>query len=179
LKQYRNEVWDYVYNFFLAFNITFVHINLNQQADSRILAAIDFKTPMFPDLKFEIEVRHGPSIPDNIKNWHVFKYDEEIQIFLKTIEEFSNISIDQDNEDEDVELHAADVLQDSVVGHKIIELKTNHLHKGLVPLEILFEHSDVSRKVVIQTKENDVVDCDISYDSNPRLVKISRKLSQK
>ena len=30
LKQYRNEVWDYVDNFFLEFNITFVHRNLNQ-----------------------------------------------------------------------------------------------------------------------------------------------------
>lgn len=30
LKQYRNEVWDYVDNLFLAFNITFVHRSLNQ-----------------------------------------------------------------------------------------------------------------------------------------------------
>jgi hypothetical protein len=49
----------------------------------------------------------------------------------------------------------------------------------LVPLERLFDHNDVSRKVVIQTEETDVVDCDINTDSNPKLVKISRKLSQK
>jgi hypothetical protein len=98
---------------------------------------------------------------------------------LKTIEEFSNISIDQDDEDGEVEVHVAGVLQENVVGHKIIELKTNHLPKGLVPLERLFYHNDVSRKVVIQTKETDVVDCDIGPDTNPRLVKISRKLSQK
>jgi hypothetical protein len=87
-------VWDYVDNLFLAFNITFVHRNLNQQDDSLALAASNFKTLMFPNLKFEVEVRHRPSIPDNIKNWWVFKDDEEIQRFLKTIEEFSNISID-------------------------------------------------------------------------------------
>jgi ribonuclease HI len=179
LKKYRNEVWDYVDNFFLAFNITFVHRNLNQQADSLALAASNFKTPMFPNLKFEIEVRHRPSIPDNIKNWQVFKDDQEIQRFLKTIEEFSNISIDQDNENDDMEVHAANVLQDNVVGHKIIELKTNHLPKGLVPLERLFDHNDVSRKVVIQTEETDVIDCDISSDLNPRMVKLSRKLSEK
>jgi ribonuclease HI len=167
LKQYRNEVWDYVDNFFLAFNITFVHINLNQQADSLALAASNFKTPMFPNLKFEVEVRHRPSIPDNIKHWQVFKDDEEIQRFLKTIEEFSNISIDQDDENGEVEIHAAEVLQDTVVGHKIIELKTNHLPKGLVPLERLFDHNDVSRKVVIQTEETDVVDCDISLIQIP------------
>jgi hypothetical protein len=134
---------------------------------------------MFPNLKYEIEVRHRPSIPDNTKNWQVFKDDQEIQIFLKTIEEFSNISIDQDNEDDDVEVHAANVLQDNVAGHKIIELKTNHLPKGLVPLERLFDHNDVSRKVVIQTEETDVVDCDISSDLNPRMIKLSRKLSVK
>jgi hypothetical protein len=50
-----------------------------------------------------------------------------------------------------MEVHAANVLQDSVAGHKIIELKTNHLPKGLVPLERLFDHNDVSRKDVIQT----------------------------
>jgi hypothetical protein len=143
------------------------------------LAASNFKTPMFPNLKFEVEVRHKPSIPDSIKHWQVFKDNEEIQRFLKTIEEFSNISIDQDDENGEVEIHATDVLQDTIVGHKIIELKTNHLPKGLVPLERLFNHNDVSRKVVIQTEEMDVVDYDISPDENPRLVKISRKLSQK
>jgi ribonuclease HI len=179
LKQYRNEVWDFVDNLFLAFNITFVHINLNQQADSLALAASNFRTPIFPNLRFEIEVRHRPSIPDNIKNWQVFKDDQEIQRFLETIDEFSNISIDQDNENDDVEVHAANILQDSIVGHKIIELKTNHLPKGLVPLERLFDHNDVSRKYVIQTEEAEVVDCDISPDSNPRMVKLSRKLPEK
>jgi ribonuclease HI len=118
LKQYRNEVWDYVDNLFLAFNITFVHKNLNQQADSLALAASNFKTPMFPNLKFEVEVRHRPSIPDNIKHWQVFKDDEEIQRFLKTIEEFSNISIDQDDEDGEVEVHAAEVFKILLLGTK-------------------------------------------------------------
>jgi hypothetical protein len=172
-------VWDYVDNFFFAFNITFVHINLNHQDDSLVLATNNFKTPMFPNLKFEIEVRHRPSIPNNIKNWQVFKDDEDIQRFLKTIEEFSNISIDQDNEDDDVEVHTANVLQDIIVGKKIIELKKNHMPRGLVPLEILFDHNDFSRKVVIQTEETDVVDCDISSDSNPKMVKISRKIPEK
>jgi hypothetical protein len=179
MKQYRNEVWDYLDNFFLAFNITFVHINLNQQVDSLALATSNFKTPMFPNLKFEVEVRHRPSIQDNIKHWQVFKDDEEIQRFLKNIEEFSNISIDQDDKDGEVEVHAADFLQDNVAGHKIIELKTNHMPKGLVPLEKIFDHNDIFIKEIIQTKETNVVDCDINPDSNPRLVKISRKLSQK
>jgi hypothetical protein len=49
---------------------------------------------------------------------------------LKTIEEFSNISIDQDDEDGEEEVHAVDILQDNIARHQIIELKTNHLPKG-------------------------------------------------
>ena len=98
---------------------------------------------------------------------------QEIKSFLETIDEFSNISIDQDNENDDVEVHAANILQDNIVGHKIIELKTNHFPKGLVSLERLFDHNDVSKRFVIQTKEVEVVDCDISPDSNPRMVKLS------
>jgi ribonuclease HI len=107
LKQYRNVVWYYVDTLFLAFNITFVHRNLNQHADSLALASSNFKTPMFPNLKFKVEIRHRPSIPNNIKHWKVFKGNEEIQRFLKTIEEFSNISIDQDDENGEAEIHAA------------------------------------------------------------------------
>jgi ribonuclease HI len=179
LKQYINELWDYVDNFFLAFNITFVHKNLNQQADSLALAASNFKTPMFLNMKFEVKVRHKPSIPNNIKHWQVFKDDEEIQRFLKTIEEFSNISIDRDDENGEEKIHAAEVIQYTVVGQKIIELKTNHMPKGFVPLKRLFDHNDVSRKFFIQTEETNVVDGDISLDTNPRLVKISKKMSKK
>jgi ribonuclease HI len=58
LKKYRNEVWDYVDKKNSAFNITFVHRNLNQHADSLALATNNFITPIFAKLKFEIEVRH-------------------------------------------------------------------------------------------------------------------------
>ena len=98
---------------------------------------------------------------------------------METIDEFSNISIDQDNENDDLEVHVANILQDSIVGHKIIELKTNHLPKGMVPLERLFDDNDVSKKILIQTEEAEVVDCDISPDSNPRMVKLSRKFTEK
>jgi len=79
----------------MAFNITFIQRNLNQQADSLALAASNFKTPFLKNLIFEVEVRHRPSIPNNIKNWQVFKDDREIKIFLETIDELFSISIDQ------------------------------------------------------------------------------------
>jgi hypothetical protein len=53
----------------MDFNITFIQRSLNQHVDSLSLAASNFKTPILPNLRFEVEVRHKPSIPDNIKNW--------------------------------------------------------------------------------------------------------------
>jgi hypothetical protein len=46
-----------------------------------------------------VEVKHRKTIPDNLKNWQFFSDDLELKRFLQTIEEFSNISIDQDNKD--------------------------------------------------------------------------------
>ena len=66
LKQYKNEAWDFVENLFLAFDITFVQRNFNQQAYSLSLAASNFKTMLCSNLRYEIEVKCQASIPDNI-----------------------------------------------------------------------------------------------------------------
>jgi hypothetical protein len=63
-----------------------------------------------------------------------------------------------------------------VVGHNIVELKTNHIPKGLVPLERLFDNNDVSRKVAIKSQEHEVVDCNIGTTADPKIVKISKAL---
>jgi ribonuclease HI len=68
LKQYKNEVWDLVDNFFLAFNISFVPREANQREDSLALAANTFKPPIGPNVKYEVEVRHRTTIPDNVKH---------------------------------------------------------------------------------------------------------------
>jgi len=41
------------------------------------LASI-FKIPIFPNKKYEIEVKHRPTVPDNIKHWKVFDDDEHV-----------------------------------------------------------------------------------------------------
>jgi ribonuclease HI len=101
LKQYRNEVWDLVDNFFLAFNISFIPREENQKEDSLALAASTFRPPIGPNIKYQVEVRHRTTIPDNIKHWQVFSDDLELQRFMQTIEEFSSISIDQEGEDDE------------------------------------------------------------------------------
>ena len=76
LWTYRNEVWDLIDNFFLAFNITTVARDDNQPANSLVIATSGFKIPTRQRLKYEIEVRYRPLVLDNIKHWKVFKDDE-------------------------------------------------------------------------------------------------------
>ena len=59
-----------------------------------------------------------------------------------------------------------------------MELKTNHIPKVLVPLEILFERNDVSKKSSIQSQEKDVFDCNIGTITDPKIIKLSNALSQ-
>lgn len=43
-------------------------------------------------------MKHRPSISENIKHWKVFEDDQEIKIFIETIEEFLASYIDQDED---------------------------------------------------------------------------------
>jgi hypothetical protein len=63
-----------------------------------------------------------------------------------------------------------------VVGHNIVELKTNHIPRGLVPLERLFDSHDVSREDAIKNQEEEVMNCNIGTVENPKIVKLSKAL---
>ena len=96
LRSYRNEVWDLIDSFFLAFNISFVPREKNTVADSLATSASNFKVPLPPKFRYDVEVKYRPSIPDNVKHWKVFEDDLEVKRFLETVEEFSEMHIDQD-----------------------------------------------------------------------------------
>ena len=96
LRSYQNEVWDLIDSFFSAFNISFIPREENTVADSLASSTSIFKVPLPPKLRYEVEVKYRPSIPDNVKHWKVFEDDLEIKKFLETIEEFSELHIDQD-----------------------------------------------------------------------------------
>ena len=97
-KVYQNEVRDLVDNFFLAVNITYMPRDYNQTTDSLALETTYFKVPKLTHLKYLIEIRYIPSIPDNIKHWKFFHDDQEIKEFLQLTNEFSNSLIDQDQD---------------------------------------------------------------------------------
>ena len=52
---------------------------------------------MHSNRKYEVEVRHKPSILDNVKSWKVFEYDKKIQNFLALTKEFDALNIDENN----------------------------------------------------------------------------------
>jgi ribonuclease HI len=93
LRSYRNEVWDLIDSFFLAFNISFIPREENTVADSLAISASNFKIPLPPRLRYDTEVKYRPSIPDNVKHWKVFEDDLEIKRFLETVEEFSHCTL--------------------------------------------------------------------------------------
>ena len=80
--------------------------------------------------------KYRPSLPDNVKFWKVFENDDELSKFLQLVDEFSDIHIDQENlnMEESQQLK----LKDKVVDQNIVQLPSNYIPRGLVPLEEIF-----------------------------------------
>jgi ribonuclease HI len=84
LRSYINCAWDLIENSFLSFNIHHIPIMENQQADSLAKVAATFVPPTVLKLKYHIEMRHKPSIPNNVQHCKVFEDDEKIRKFLES-----------------------------------------------------------------------------------------------
>jgi ribonuclease HI len=159
LRTYINEVWYLVDNFFFSFNISFVPREENNMEYSLVVSTSKLRVPLPPKLKYDVEMKYRPFIPDNVKHWKVFEDDLEIKRFLETVDEFSALHIDQDHNTKN-NPHA-DVFLNKIASHHIIQLPSNHIPKGLVPLEILFDINDVAVKVKGLTDNADVTKCNV------------------
>ena len=83
-------------------------------------------------MKYPIDVRYRPAVPDNIKHWKVFNDDQEIKEFLELVGEFSDDTVDHEQDSKWVENEPC--RNNSIVDHKIVELKGDFIPMGLVPL---------------------------------------------
>jgi hypothetical protein len=54
--------------------------------------------PTVLKLKYHIEMRHQPYIPNNVQHWQVFEDDEQIKQFLEMVDEFSETHIYEENQ---------------------------------------------------------------------------------
>jgi hypothetical protein len=145
-------------------------------ADSLATSSSNFKVPLLPKFRYDVEVKYRPSIPDNVKHWKVFKDDLEIKKFLETIEEFSEIHIDQDSVSEE-DLDGGKFLS-KIAECNIVQLPSNYIPRGLVPLERIFDRNDVSLKGEISEDDANIIQCNIGIDSKPKFVKLSRSLTK-
>jgi hypothetical protein len=86
---------------------------------------------------------------------------KKIEIFLKMEDGFENLNIDGEYCDEEVDLavFAKDgYFENQIVGRDIVQLKSNIIPKGLVPLEKRFDKNDVARSPMITINQWDVED---------------------
>ena len=97
----------------------------NEIADSLALAAAYFKIPKVTHLKYPIDVRYRTAVLDNIKHWKVFNDDQEIKEFLELVGEFSDDTVDHEQDSELVENEPC--RNNSIADHKIVELKGNFI----------------------------------------------------
>jgi hypothetical protein len=141
----------YVISLILFFS--YIPRAMNQLVDSLVVSTSNFNPPLPTKLKYDIQVKYRPSLPDNVKFWKVFEDDEELVNFLEVIDEFPSLHIDHENEiDEKVKNTR---LKNKIGHHDIIQLPNNQIPIGLVPLENFFYQNDVPLKT--DKKEEDLV----------------------
>ena len=116
-------------NFFSSVKVSFIPRAENQQADSLAKAASTFSLSTTFKLKYHIEVRHRPSIPNNIQHWQVFEDEEQIRKFLEAVADFSEMHIDQENQNDHIwimqEGEDPQEFQEKIVNHRMLILKNN------------------------------------------------------
>jgi len=64
------------------------------------------------------------------------------------------------------------------VNHQIIQLPSNHIPRGLIPLERLFDGNDVPVKGGVSSEDADIAECNIGTQDEPRFVKLSSSLTR-
>ena len=79
LRSYRNCAWNLIENFFSSFNIHYISRMENQQTNSLSKATVNFVPSIVLKLKYHIEMRHRPSIPNNVQHWKFFEDDKQIK----------------------------------------------------------------------------------------------------
>jgi hypothetical protein len=66
--------------------------------------------------------------------------------------------------------------REKIANHHMLVLKNNHIPKGLISLERLFNQNDMPLKSTLQPEPEEVEDCDVGTKEDPRMVKISKYL---
>ena len=163
---------------FDEYTISLIPREQNSIVDSLASSACLFKIPIYPNKEYQIQVKHRPSIPDNVKNWQVFEDNHQIKRFLENEEEFINTQIEQNPPItvETISSNNKEGYLNVFAGKDIIQLKNNYIPKGLVPLEDLFEKNDVAKNPKVTPNSEEVEDFNIGTDAESKMIKLSKAL---
>ena len=116
---YRNVSQDLM-ECFEECKFNLIPILQNFLADSLATYDVVFNTPLHPNRKYEIQVRHELYVANNVKSWQVFEDDKQIQKFLAVTGEFDGLTIDEDNELLEEAAPTHETLQSHIVAPKEI-----------------------------------------------------------
>lgn len=117
---------------FLAFNISPILRSKNTAADllanvaSKLLPSEDY----IPN-RFSVELIFRPSVPDNVTNWQVFNYDDEILNVLTSDKFYDDKIIDESDHDLQIKQRPEE----------------NSISKSVVKLEDLYDIKDRFKQV--------------------------------
>jgi len=165
----------------------------NILADGLATSAASCKIPFRQTRPYTVEVKCRLTVPDNIRYWQVFGNDNQIEDFLQCKNDFECTNIDVENEnvnnsaleiDSVNNVNTVDTedivdlgeLGDDELEAEVLQLKSNVLPRGLVPLEDLFDNDDVAKKPKIEAHGQEVEDFNIGTEEKPKMVKLSKSL---
>jgi len=95
MRAYRNVATN-ILSAFTDFQLDKISRNHNIRAHSLATFASTCNLPFGPNHHFIAEIKHRPTVPNNVRDWQVFENDTQINNFLTLEHEFSNINIDMD-----------------------------------------------------------------------------------
>ncbi len=179
MRSCRNHVWDILENFFDEYSIMAIPREENTKADALAIAASTFKVPTTSQLKYEVEMLYRPSIPDNVLHWQIFEDDDQVKRFLKIVDEFSSTQIDSENQNLEVpktpivEELLEENLLNNIAGHKVLQLKSNFIPKGLIPLEKIFDKNDIPVKPTVKLEPANTCQYNLGTEENPQTINLS------
>ena len=95
MRAYRTAATE-ILNSFNESKLAKISRDHNIHAHSLATFASTCKLPFEPNHHFTAEIKHRPSVPNNVKDWQVFQNDAQINNFLTLEGEFLNTNIDMD-----------------------------------------------------------------------------------
>ena len=81
MRSYRNLVLDLLMGF-KEYHISVIPRYQNVIVDALAIFSSVFTIPIYPNKKCEVEVKHRPTILNNVGYWKVFDHDKQINRFM-------------------------------------------------------------------------------------------------